>query len=166
MADLAPLVSLLVDGLRRSFGRLRDAAEAPVRGYCLYSDDSAQTAVVVLFASDAPPDPLDDAFWNPHEWEYELECEEMVPVERWLREHYRSMAPEEADYESFRDPLYDAMVAALQGLREEGFFGVGEDQAYVAFSVSEWTETDVQPWVEALNSPAVAAAYARWVQEL
>lgn len=159
-ADLDELVGLLVDGARTVFLRAQ-ASDVPIHGYCLYTDEAAQTAVAAVCQADEPPEDPDER-WNPHEWDPISigDGDPLQPAEQWLIAH-GLRAPDEG-FEAFREPLLDAFVRALQILREEGVFGRGEDQAYVVMSVSEWTEVDVAPWVEALNAPSRVAGYRAW----
>ena len=169
MPKLPALHRLVMDNARCAF---EEAVEkiSPLKlfGFCLYSDDGATTLVHTVGIQDQDsPAPCDEEYWNPHEWEEfgglldDASQALLNPSNDWLLEHYRTERPSDDEYHEFRNNVFDTIVEALADLRSEGVFGKNDDQIYVCFSVSQWTETDVLPWVEALNSVSTVDGYKR-----
>ncbi len=171
MLKLNQLRQVVADNARKAFeDALKKVAPAEIFGFCLYSDDSALTIVHTIgILRDDWPTKDDDEFWIPHEWEEfgglldSANQALLDPSQAWIREYHSATQPTDAQYDQFRNELFNEIVHALVKLRKEGLFGFGDEQLYLSFSVPDWTEKDVFPWVQELNPTATVNAYLQWM---
>lgn len=163
--DREHLTTVIIEGARKAFSEVRKQhPDKEFFGYCLYTDDSAGTfAHVVGHREEEWPSQDDDEYWNPHEWTLQDGLHHWDAVQSLIRDYQASA--QDGDYDAFREGVFEAGVAALSALKFEGLFVNGTDvnPLYVVFSVSDWSEEEVFPWVQRLNSAETVDAYRRWM---
>ena len=173
MLKLNQLRQLVSDNARTAFeDAVTKVAPAEIFGFCLYSDESATTIVHTFgILEDGWPTKNDDEFWIPHEWEEfgglldSANQALLEPSQAWLHEYHSATQPTDAQYDQFRSDVFNEIAQALVELRTDGLFGFGDEQLYLCFSVPDWTEQDVFPWVQELNPTATVKAYRQWMVE-
>jgi hypothetical protein len=165
--DFAMLQSTLESCARSAFHRVRSAhPDRTFFGFALYSDDAAMTIGHLVGTTDLLREPVDDDLrWNPLEWDLQDGLELFDPVRDILR-RYRNTEPEGKLGESFEPDFFSMCASVLETLRAEGLFSAlaGTDEAYVTFTVADWSERDIFEWVEQLNPPSVVAGYRAWME--
>lgn len=175
-ADLSKFKDMVTQATGRAFNAIcADHSGEEIYAFALYSDDGAMTvcpaanseealARTVRASESADPSELSYLRWGTGEWAYEFEGVDFFDDARAILNRLLESV-DESEFESFRDEVFEATVAALEACEAAGVFGVGagRNKITVFFTVSDsegaehWEEYSVRR----VNPPEVAERFLR-----
>lgn len=163
------------EGAARAFQAIRaDHPDEQMYVFALYSEDAAMTVCPAANSEEAYARKSRDANparrvglrWNTGDWAYEFEHVEMLDgAYRMLIDLRESIGEMEFLESDAPEDVFRTMVAALEELNAEGFFGTGEarERVTVFFTLSDGGEEWEAYSAPRCNPPAVAERFLREV---
>ncbi len=142
-------------------------------GYALYSDADAATVCPAMNSADhlkkmIDQDPEDAIYyrWSPGEWDHEFEGAEcFAEVSNLLRDGAAKVRAEH-ERQAFKEGIYECCVAALESMKEKGFFSDMGESGVLVFSLSNGDSELEADWIDRLNGRALADEFREWISEL
>lgn len=135
--------------------------------YPMANSEQALARTVKKYKKDGYKDQsADELRWSFGDWEYAEEGEShFEAVNEMLSEATEFDDVDEDEVERTIARLMKAVVAGLDDLNKEGFFGAGSDRLEVAVMiVGDLDGGQTREWIEQLNPPEVAAQFADTAQ--
>lgn len=158
---LADLTAILQEGARSAFEAVRGAhPEVDLDRWALVSDESAMSIYHVAGSVQSVAEAgFDDAKFIPAEWPHGGGDALLDTPSRVILGSYRraSESDEDGAFAAHRTKVFEACIAALDGLRAEGAFGKDD---FVCFGVSDSDAGDDS--LPRLNSGATLAEWQAW----
>ena len=163
--DFALLQILVAHAARRAVDCVRRAhPDQHIDSFALVSDDSAMTIGPMANSREAlaASEYGEEMLWNPAEWAFDDGGAYFDSAYRLLLQAHREL-PFDVDFDTFRNGVFDACIAALAQLDAEGVFGTGaqRDESVLLFEVSD--SEPLEGVMARLNPPAVVARFEAWM---
>jgi hypothetical protein len=172
-----PLYKAAVAGIRLTFERVvRKRAPERVCGFCVYSDDDAQSLCTISATREALQDPR--TFFYTGGWPYDSDesaClddagEQQDRAHAEFKRRYDALFETDSArywplWEQYRMGVFETLVSAMQAVAAAGGFGdrAARDRLFVYFDI---TDSGVPPatfreWARRLNTPTMYGEFLK-----